>query len=311
MSDERSPMKAPTKSCDPTKLNYPVLDSDKLDGVRGFVRGGVLLSNSLKPIPNRTAQLRYGRLAFEGLDGELVCGPPNAVDCCRRTVSCVMSEHSEDEANLALYVFDSINDQRPYGFRDRLDKVRAVVDHYGGKSCPLVAVEHRWAMNVGDLLIHEATALAKGFEGLMVRAPLGAYKYGPNRCTIREGYLFKLKRFVDAEARVVELVEGTINTNEAKRSETGRSKRPTNKAGKVPSGMVGTIKAIDIKTGQLIDVGPGRMTHQERRELLADPKSAIGELLTYKYFPSGAKDAPRFAAFKCWRDERDMSPRSK
>src|SRR5512139_310093 len=68
------PMLAAAAPTELAGLPYPLLASPKLDGVRATVQGGVVLSRSLKPLPNRFVQARYGRPEFEGLDGELSCG---------------------------------------------------------------------------------------------------------------------------------------------------------------------------------------------------------------------------------------------
>ncbi len=76
---------------DVTSLRYPLLASPKLDGIRATVQGGVVLSRNLKPIRNAHTQALFGRKEYEGLDGELIVGPPHAPDCFLRTSSGVMS----------------------------------------------------------------------------------------------------------------------------------------------------------------------------------------------------------------------------
>lgn len=49
------------------RFKYPVLVSPKLDGVRAIVKDGVLLSRSLKRIPNLHCQKLFARPEFEGL----------------------------------------------------------------------------------------------------------------------------------------------------------------------------------------------------------------------------------------------------
>ena len=55
-------------------IKYPVLCSDKLDGIRCIILNGVAYSRSLKPIRNKYVQDLFGREEFNGLDGELVVG---------------------------------------------------------------------------------------------------------------------------------------------------------------------------------------------------------------------------------------------
>ena len=49
----------------PFAVKYPVLVSRKLDGIRATIQGCVVLSRSLKPIPNRHVQQLFSHL--EGL----------------------------------------------------------------------------------------------------------------------------------------------------------------------------------------------------------------------------------------------------
>ena len=48
---------------------------------------------------------------------------------------------------------------------------------------------------------------------------------------MREGYLLKVKRFVDGEALVIGVTEPMHNANEAKTNELGRTARSHKKAG--------------------------------------------------------------------------------
>ena len=70
-------------------LNYPVLASPKLDGIRCVVIDGVAYSRSLKPIPNEEIQKFFSSGKYDGFDGELICGPHNAptFSTARRVVS--------------------------------------------------------------------------------------------------------------------------------------------------------------------------------------------------------------------------------
>ena len=84
------PMLAGTHS-DVAKLIFPLLASQKLDGLRATAQDGVLLSRSLKPLPNKYVQELFKNLP-QGLDGELIVGDPFAPDAFRKTTSLVMSD---------------------------------------------------------------------------------------------------------------------------------------------------------------------------------------------------------------------------
>jgi DNA ligase-1 len=101
----RRPMlAASTKSEDLSRLPFPMLASPKIDGVRALVVDGVLVSRTLKPIPNKHVQALFGRAEYEGLDGELTVGPSNDHNVMQATMSGVMSE--DGEPNVMWNVFD-------------------------------------------------------------------------------------------------------------------------------------------------------------------------------------------------------------
>ena len=106
------PMLADTAT-DISKLKFPLLVSPKLDGIRAIVIDGILMSRSLKPIPNRYVQNLFSRLP-NGTDGELILGNPTE-DPYRATVSAVMSE--DGKPDVYFYVFD--NYKFVGGFQDR------------------------------------------------------------------------------------------------------------------------------------------------------------------------------------------------
>lgn len=66
--------------------------------------------------------------------------------------------------------------------------------------------------NLAEVERYEDKMLALGFEGIMLRQPFAPYKHG--RATLREGFLMKLKRFTDAEFKVIGFVERQHNGNE-------------------------------------------------------------------------------------------------
>jgi len=77
----------------------------KLDGIRAIVINGVVMSRSLKPIPNAFVQEKFGGL--EHYDGELIVGEPTGSTCYRDTVSHVMS-HDKRGYPVRFFAFDHV-----------------------------------------------------------------------------------------------------------------------------------------------------------------------------------------------------------
>ena len=291
---------------DTSKLRFPVLASKKLDGVRATVQGGRLLSRSLKPIPNVHVQEMFRGLP-EGLDGELIYGDPCSPTAYRDTVSIVMSD-DKPAGDVRLHVFDKFEDKI---FATRIRHAESAVSgRLSMNDDYLTFVKHKLINSIEELDAFEADALAEGNEGVMIRSLDGPYKQG--RSSEREGYLLKLKRFCDMEARVVGVEEQQHNDNPVFRNEVGRTARSSAKAGKVGAGVLGKLNLVGLAgdyAGVAFDCGTG-FDAKERQELWDNP-SVIGRIAKVKYFPTGgilASDGgkPRHPIFQGWRDERDL-----
>lgn len=286
---------------DLSRLKYPLLASPKLDGIRCVIFGGVAMSRSMKPIPNRHVQaILSANTSWEGLDGELIVGDPTARDCFQKTSSGVMT--IEGEPKFIYHVFDKwqhrISDKCD-PFEHRLKLAGAVLR--GSPHATLVT--HVRLMSEAALLQYEAGKLAAGYEGVMLRDPKGEYKQG--RSTLREGGLLKLKRFEDSEAEVIGFEPLMHNENEAVRNELGHLERSSHKAGKVAMAMLGALKCRDLRTGVQFDIGTG-FTSGQRQDLWVGRYKLKGKLVKYKFQPTGVKDKPRFPVFIGFRDRRDL-----
>ena len=199
---------ATLKTGETATLKYPVLASVKLDGVRAIVRDGVVYSRNLKPIPNKHVQQLFGRPELNGLDGELIVGPPNSPTVYASTVSGVMTQ--DGEPDVRYYIFDDASEERanqPY--IQRYERIAAIEEN----THRVVTVKQVMIRTEEQLLEYEDVLLTDGYEGVMVRSPDGKYKHG--RSTSREGIIFKLKRFVDGEAIVLGFEEQFKNNNVA------------------------------------------------------------------------------------------------
>ncbi len=287
----------------PKDIKFPVYASAKLDGIRAVVKDDMLLSRTLKPIPNGYVQDALGQALFNGLDGELTVGPANDKNVMQATTSGVMSR--EGEPDFTFWVFDFWNNPTmAYGERLRLME-RAFKDG-ALASYPRIKLLRQVIINSeSELRAFEATTLEQGFEGVMIRSPLGTYKFG--RSTAREGYLLKVKRFADGEAVVIGVEELMHNANEATLDELGYTKRSTHQAGKVAMGTLGALRVRDLSTDIEFNIGTG-YTAAQRAELWAmfQNGTLLGRIAKYKHFEVGVKEAPRFPVFQGFRDPRDM-----
>ena len=279
------------KVADPAKLTYPLYASPKLDGIRATVRNGMLVSRTLKPIPNSFIRKHF-TAQHEGLDGEIIVGDPTTKDVFTTTTSATMSV--EGEPAFIFYAFDRWTADGT--FHDRFE-------HLQGITAPFLRpLTHRLVTNVDELLAAEQRILARGFEGVILRSPGGTYKEG--RSTLKEQGMLKLKRFSDSEAAVLDIVEEMHNANSATTDERGYTKRSSAKSGKQGKGRMGALVVRDLHSGVRFQIGSG-FTEQERIALWNAPP--LGRIVRYKFFEVGVKDAPRHPVFIGFRDPLDFT----
>lgn len=295
-------LSADASNFDLTKIRWPMLVSPKLDGLRCIVWEGVAYSRNAKPFRNHFVQAWAADK--HNLDGELVVGSPTDPDCLN--ISKAVTAY-EGEPDFTFHLFDSMESVSEK-FEDRLDYVQDQMRDEERIEC----VPHFMVNSVADFIAVERIWVEEGYEGVMLRHPSGPYKHG--RSTMNEQFLMKYKRFIDGEAVVLRLEEGSTNTNTLQKDELGRAKRSFVKSGLVGNSMVGTLICQDPTWGE-IRVSPGKMPHAERqaywrtsefivamggnqcRAKGADEPNIIGKTIHWRSFGYGTKDAPRFARY--------------
>jgi DNA ligase-1 len=283
-----------------SRLKYPVFVSPKLDGIRCLAQDGRPWSRTHKVLPNRHLQQQFQDLSvlLEGLDGEIIVGSSHVPNVYNVTTSAVMSENGIP--NFEYWVFDDITEPNlPY--EERLDKLRGRAQSLPKWAHVLPQFECATRESVESV---EQEAIKLGYEGVIVRSLSGPYKQG--RSTVNQGYLLKLKRFEDAEARVVGYEELQHNDNVATTDVQGHTHRTSHRANMRPGNKLGALTVTDMETpGLYFSIGSG-FDDQERMKLWAERDTLIGRIVTYKCQPHGRLVAPRFPIFIRFRHEIDM-----
>ena len=127
-------------------LRYPLLVSPKLNGVRGYVRNGDVLSTSNKLLPNVNLQDKF-RTA-EHLDGEFIVGDPcDTKRSLNRTTSVVMADGKPID-QLKFYAFDHVKNT-DWRFIDRIELLQET-KHPG-----VIIIRHELVQNEKELLAKE------------------------------------------------------------------------------------------------------------------------------------------------------------
>lgn len=284
---------------DITKLKYPMLLSEKLDGCRASVHNGVVMSRSMKPIPSKVVQEKFGKPEYEGYDGEIIYGNKNAKDVFNKSTRACMSQEFPEELDideLKFYVFDRITDD-PY--KDRWWYIRP------DEQNQVIKLRNFTVNSPEEVQELEDGFLAMGAEGVILRDPEGRYKQG--RSTLKEGILLKVKRFTDEEAVVVGFEEKMHNANEATTGELGQTKRSSHQDNMIPCNTLGALVVSSEKWGEF-KIGTG-FDDVLRQDIWDNRETVMGKLVKFKYFEAGCKDKPRFPVFLeflGFRSELDM-----
>ena len=280
----------PMLACDAEldKLQFPLWASAKLDGIRAYVQDGVVISRNGKPIPNAYVQRCLGHLNHH--DGELIVGEPTDKLVYNRTMSHVMS-HDKRDFDLRFYAFDHLRHEQDR-FLQRYSRIHMDFAH-----------RHHYVSDLATLLKLEQDYLDEGYEGLILRSGDAYYKRG--RSTVREGFLLKLKRFTDCDAKVIDMVERMHNANELQTDELGFAKRSSHQANMVGRGDMGAL-IVKLPDGTTFNVGTG-FTDEDRTAIWGNPEGYIGKIAKVKFFAVGVKDLPRHPVFLGWRHPGDIS----
>ena len=289
------PMKAATvHSHEFDKIEWPVLTSPKLDGIRCLIHpelGPVTIS--FKEVPNRYIHSELVRMAVAGaaLDGELIAIDEHGEALTfNETQSAVMSHGGQPL--FSYVVFDCFNfPELP--FWQRLNIARVLT--YDGEH--MEHLEHHYAESIEEFKSIAAIHLQRGYEGTMMRDPNGPYKSG--RSTLNQGWLVKYKEWADAEGTVVDFEERMHNSNEDVRDNLGYAKRSSAKEGMVPMDTLGAL-TLSTDWGTL-SVGSG-LDDALRQEIWNEKSAFLGRTVTFKYQAFGSKDKPRFPIFKGFRE---------
>lgn len=300
-----SPMKA--GKFIPEKVRFPVYIQPKFDGIRCIVRDGCGLSTTFKPIPNVHIQnfIRTASRYVEGFDGELVIGGETDQDGFNQAQSGVMSEGGKP--NFTYHVFDYFRGQDQLAnYEMRLSILREkVLDLPLLVSAQIKVAKTDLINNMETLMIREAEFVALGYEGVIIRSPWGPYKWG--RSSPVEGLCIKIKRFADAEAKIVGFEELYSNQNEATFNATGKQVRSSHQANMVPQNTLGAFVVHCSSRGEF-KIGTGRgLTQAVRKDIWDKRDQYLGKWVKYKYQEVGGYEKPRIPIWVGFRDERDIN----
>lgn len=300
------------------KIQYPVAATGKVDGVRGLCRKGNIFSRTLKSFPNPHVNEMFARLgsnearAMDGVDGEWITDTdgvltPGAQDHLSSRTSGVLQRHY-GEPLLRFYIFDvqpTSENGVPINlsYRERFAYLRNLMGH-GCLPAWAELVQYAVARNPGQLGRIEMRYALLGLEGMVLRQPDLAYKFG--RATAAEGGFSRVVGWTSCEARIVGAIEAVENTNERVTLDTGRKERQTSVAGRNPLGRLGAWQLETLTTPPIqFSCGTG-FTHEQGREFWENQASYMGKIARIRSKSGGVKTKPRQPVWDGIRDPSDM-----
>tara|TARA_R110001632_G_scaffold82802_2_gene183610 strand:+ start:24185 stop:25024 length:840 start_codon:yes stop_codon:yes gene_type:complete len=237
------------------------LVSEKYDGIRAIWTGEVLMTRQGNPI--HAPEWFTDKLPTVWLDGEL-WSKRNDFEFVMSTVRKNIPVDSEWR-NIHYMIFDAPDAEKTMTFAERSQRYTQLILDL---NLPHVIPIKQFTVSSNQEL-HRVLDdyVKKGAEGLILHRKLARFESG------RTDNLLKLKPHMDAEAKVIKILNGS---------------------GKY-DGMMGSI-LVEMPSGIRFKIGSG-FSDEERR---TPPK--LGEYVTYKYHGFTERGIPRFASFLRIRD---------
>jgi DNA ligase-1 len=238
------------------KLDWPVYVQPKLNGMRMLFDGVEGWSRGNKQIiPDVIKHLNFDTAGFI-LDGELML-PGNQL--LQESMKAIKKYRPELSSKLIYHVYDVVDADLPYVKRYQIIEDICRVAPENIKIVNTIrADDESQIMHLHNLFISE------GFEGTMIRDPNAVYEIGK-----RSYSLLKLKDFVDAEYRIVAVVDGVG-------SDTGLA-----------------IFELETASGARFNCRP-EGSQENRAELYKNRETLIGKYLTVRYFELSRDGIPIF-----------------
>lgn len=297
-------------------LDFPLLASAKIDGIRCVIKDGRAYTRKLELIPNIFVQTMLGHDVLNGLDGELTVGPAYSDSVMQDTQSGVMSHSGQPD--FMFHVFDYWNGAEGEPYLHRYATLQDVMQRQPYSLHPRMQLLEQFEIGtIEQLTDMQEDYLERGYEGLILRNPQGTYKFGRSTDNAKDAVhattgkplqpwtMLKLKKFSSGEARIIGVNELMVNENEDDLDALGFSKRSSAKEGLRPGGVLGSLRVVDCVTGIEFSIGSG-FDAEQRLHLWSIRDQLLGQIVRYKHFEIGVKTAPRFPIFLGFRDPRDM-----
>ena len=295
------PMLAPNDKIDLDIIQYPILASTKLDGIRCIFIDGKMLSRSLKEIPNKQLQEKFKHIKdYSKKNNIILDGEFYGIGLTFQEIThCVMTEdldliNEKLPEKLKFFCFDVIINQNPeQSFEERYKYITKL------KLNGLVVVTQSIikAKNEIDFLFDKV--LSEGYEGLILKSSSSPYKFG--RATLRSGDMYKIKPFLTFDEKIIGVEERMENLSESFTNELGRTQRHSFK-NEVKSTGLAACFVVKYKGFEQRVIITGDEAF--RREIWKNKNNYIGKTIEFKGMTLGSVDKIRHPTFLRFRSDK-------
>lgn len=328
------PMKAPNDcvslkigkgKLDVSNLTYPILASEKLDGIRCIFKKGQMLTCSLKTIQSNAIREKFEQIRKYSeergivIDGEIYC--PEIT--FKQITSMVMTQDYTTKTSIERWEKVCKKSDNYLTREEALDKLRfycfdCIVDDNvseqfidRAKETAVIQMDNQFlierVLNIPCKNKEEVHGLFmeyvnKGGEGLILRSSEGRYKFG--RGTLKEGLIYKVKPYETFDAKIIEVIQATEVDPKAEKkiNELGRSVTSKKKEDRIP---IEKAAAFLVKYNGHFVKAVLAMNDEEKVEVWANREQYIGKYIEYKGLLVGSDEVPRHPNFVRFREDKD------
>lgn len=303
------PMLATNANLD--KMQFPIMSSKKLEGVRGEFTHNGLFTRPLKRFNNKLLALKFHKI----------------IECCKSNHIVIegefykhgipfneissMCRKADDQRieNLEFHIFDMYSEiMSDARFSLRVDFIKMIKEQLGSD---VVIVDQHLHKSKEEVIKFYEDCLEDGYEGWVGKDPDSAYKLG--RSTVNEGYYIRLKPEDTFDGVVIDIVERLENLCPSEENELGLMSKKQDKDMKASTGLaaVAIVKSKAFNKPIRVSLSRGILDYTDtnkspsRASLWANRGDYIGKNIRFVGFTIKGMDLPRSPRFDDWRTDLD------
>jgi ATP-dependent DNA ligase len=318
----RKVMLAPNKAIDFSSdlLKFPYLVSDKMDGMRAITINGEMYSRSMKKLRDGVHEYFLDFLIESEEAGLVFDGELYSTEVPFNKLMSTFSRGGADIPTHVRYcIFDMMTrdewlngTERP--FASRVTECHSWLKYHqqrilnafeaGGHSPTLShAPPPARAIAVGQSVVECPEelrerfngAMDRGYEGLIIRDPLGRYKHG--RGTLNEGLIYKFKEWVTVDAKIIGYNRSTRMKKEYADSDRGKDElgRTKRTSAKDTREEIDGIGSIIVRSSDGVEFACGTDKDCDFTISWDTRDDFLDKYVEVRFMRHGVKDKPRFA----------------